>query len=465
MPTETVSRAAPAARRYRYPPGLEHNLLWYTLGRFRVGNPILLFEHLARKYGDAAHYKLGPQHVLFINHPDYIWEVLVAQHDNFIRERTVRRSRMLLGEGMITADGAAHRRQRQAAQPAFHRQRMAAYAGTMVGFAQRTRDGWRAGETRDIALDMIHLALGVVARALFGTDLGDEVREVAAAINSIMGLYHYMVALPAAELLVHFPLPHVGTFKRARARLDATVYRMIDQHVAAEDNGDLLHLLLGAFGSADRVLLRDQVITIFLAGYETVANALTWTWYLLSQNPNAEAKLHSELDAILGERAPVPEDYGRLRYTEMVFAEAMRLYPPAWAMGRKAVNDFELGPYRLPAGTTVIASQYVLHRDPRFFPEPLAFRPERFASEGEEKVSAYGAGGRLARPRMTYIPFGAGPRQCIGEAFAWMEGVLALATLAQRWKLRLAPGQRVEPEPLITLRPRYGMRMEILSRA
>jgi len=464
MPSETQSATDFSAQGYRYPPGLNHNLLWYTLGRFRVGNPIVLFEHLARQYGDAAHYKLGPQHVLFINHPDYISEVLVVQHDNFIRERTVRRSRMLLGEGMITADGVSHRRQRQAAQPAFHRQRMAGYAGTMVEFAQRTRDSWRPGQTRDIALEMIHLALGVVARALFGTDLGDEVRELAAAINSIMGLYHYMVALPAAELLVHFPLPHVGTFKRARARLDATVYRMIDQHLASADNGDLLHLMLAAFGSDDRVWLRDQVITIFLAGYETVANALTWTWYLLSENPAAEAKLHAELDSVLGGRCPGPEDYGRLRYAEMVLAESMRLYPPAWAMGRKALHDFELGPYRLPGGTTVIACQYVLHRDARFFPDPLAFRPERFASEGEDKVSAYAFGTRLSRPKMTYIPFGAGPRQCIGEAFAWMEGVLALATVAQRWKLRLAPGQRVEPEPLITLRPRYGMKMQILPR-
>jgi cytochrome P450 len=326
------------APHYRFPPGLKYNLLWYTLGRFRPGNPIKLFEHLAREYGDAAHYKLGPQHVLFINHPDFIWQLLIGQHEKFVRERTVRRSRLLLGEGMITADGSSHRRQRQAAQPAFHRHKIAAYATTMVEIARRTRDSWQPGETRDVALEMIHLALGVVAKTLFGTDLGQEVRELAAAINSIMSLYHYMVALPAAELLVHFPLPHVGTFKRARARLDATVYRMIDQHRESPDSGDLLHLMLAAFGSDDRVFLRDQVITIFLAGYETVANALTWTWYLLSQNPDAESRLHAEVDRVLSGRCPTAEEYPRLRYTEMVFAESMRLYPPAWAMGRKAVE-------------------------------------------------------------------------------------------------------------------------------
>jgi cytochrome P450 len=204
---------------------------------------------------------------------------------------------------------------------------------------------------------------------------------------------------------------------------------------------------------ASRQSLRDQVITIFLAGYETVANALSWTWYLLSQNPGCEAKVHHEVDCVLGGRLPAAADVARLSYTENVMAESLRLYPPAWAMGRYARQDFSLGDYFLPARTTVLISQFVTHRDARYFPDPLRFDPDRFTAEGKAQ-----------RTKFTYFPFGAGARQCIGESFAWMEGVLILATLARKWKLRLVPGHRVEPQPLITLRPKYGMMMQVEPR-
>ncbi|HEV2116592.1 MAG TPA: cytochrome P450, partial [Terriglobales bacterium] len=298
------------------------------------------------------------------------------------------------------------------------------------------------------------MGLAIVAGTLFGTALGPEARELAAAINTIMGMYNYMIVMPAAETLVHLPLPKVGTFKRARARLDATVYRMIEDHRRTPPGDDLLSMLVEAFPVLqDRAYLRDQVITIFLAGYETIANALSWTWYLLSQNPLKEEKFHAEVDEVLGGRLPTVDDLPRLRYTEMVLAESMRLYPPAWAMGRRALRDFALGPYWLPARTTVLMSQYVMHRDPRYYPDPLRFDPERFSPQA-----------RAARPKMTYFPFGVGPRQCIGESFAWMEGVLALATIGQKWKLRLEPGHRVEPQALITLRPKYGLRMRVEQR-
>jgi len=249
-------------------------------------------------------------------------------------------------------------------------------------------------------------------------------------------------------------LPKVGTFKRARARLDATVYRMIEEHRSRGAGDDLLSMLLEAFPERrDRAYLRDQIITIFLAGYETIANALSWTWYLLAQNPQAEERFHAELDEVLAGRLPALDDLPRLRYTEMVLAESMRLYPPAWAMGRRALRDFALGPYWLPARTTVLMSQYVMHRDPRYYPDPLRFDPERFTPQA-----------KAARPKLAYFPFGAGTRQCIGESFAWMEGVLGLATIGQHWKLRLEPGQNVEPQPLITLRPRNGLRMRVEKR-
>jgi cytochrome P450 len=448
---------ASGKRKFHYPPGLSVNLLWFALRKFRPPDPIALFQHLADTYGDIAHYKIGPHHILYLNHPEYIREVLVVQNDNFIKERTVQRSKMLLGEGMITAEGSAHRAQRAVAQPAFHRQRIGEYAGIMVEEAVHIRDSWRAGETRDIAADMMHLTLNVVARTLFATDLREEVFELAAAINRIMGLYNFLVMLPAAEWLVHVRPPGLAAFVRARKRIDAVVYRMIEAHErSGQNSGSLLDMMLAGTPATDeqsRQNLRDQVITIFLAGYETVANALSWTWYLLSQNPQCAAKMGREVDEVLGGRLPTMEDVPRLRYSENVMAEGLRLYPPAWAMGRYARNDFALGEYFLPARTTVLMSQFVMHRDPRYFPDPLRFDPERFSPEGKAR-----------RGKFTYFPFGAGARQCIGEAFAWMEGVLILATLAQKWNLRLSPKARVEPQPLITLRPKYGMLMEIEAR-
>jgi len=444
-------------RGYHFPPGLQRNLLWFALRKFRPANPIYLFQDLAETYGDIAHYKIGPHHIVFLNHPEYIREVLVVQNDNFIKERTVQRTKMLLGEGMITSEGAAHRAQRLAAQPAFHRQRISEYGTTIVEEAVRIRDSWRVGEQRDIAIDMMHLTLNVVARTLFATDLREEVYELAAAINRIMDLYNFLVMLPAAEWLVHVRPPGLAAFVRARKRIDAVVYRMIDAHQrSGVDRGSLLDLMFAASPANDeasREALRDQVITIFLAGYETVANALSWTWYLLSENPLCKAKLHREVDTVLTDRLPSCEDVPRLRYTEMAMAESLRLYPPAWAMGRYARNDFSLGDYFLPARTTVLTSQFITHCDPRFFPDPLRFDPERFTAEGKAR-----------RAKFTYFPFGAGARQCIGESFAWMEGVLILATLSQKWNLRLVPGHRVEPQPLITLRPKYGMLMQIEPR-
>jgi cytochrome P450 len=455
------SSARPAP--YRFPPGLQRNLVWLALRRIRPANPIFLFQQLVRDYGDIVHYKIGWNHIVFLNHPEYIREILVVQNDNFIKERTVRRSKMLLGEGMITAEGAAHRAQRQTVQPAFHRQRIPEYAVATVGHAVSMRETWRDGEQRDIAVDMMRLTLKVIADTLFATDLRDDVDELADAINRIMGLYNFLVMLPAAEWLVHAHPPGLAAFVRARKRIDSVVYRMIAAHrkrmpEAGESNqASLLDLMLAA--STDRSAgseksLRDQVITIFLAGYETVANALVWTWLLLAQNPECERRLHEEIDYELQGRLPAYDDIPRLRYTEMVLAESMRLYPPAWAMGRYARADFHLGEYFLPAKTTVLMSQFILHRDPRYFPDPLRFDPERFSPEAKSR-----------RERFTYFPFGAGARQCIGESFAWMEGILLLATISQKWKLNLVDGQKIEPEPLITLRPKYGVRMRIEARS
>jgi cytochrome P450 len=441
---------------YRFPPGLRLNLPLY-LGRrfFRVGNPIRLFEHLYATYGAMAHYRVGPGNIVLINEPEFIREILINQPHNFIKERTQKRMKILLGEGLITSDGETHKRQRRIAAPAFHRERIQAYGTTMVERAAKLRDGWEPGREIDASAEMMRVSLEIVARTLFAQEVTDDILSINQQVNTVMRVYNLLIALPRAEDYLHLPIPGLMHFTRARKKLDEVVYGMIAEHRAdGVDRGDLLSMLLRSrdgeqdhSGMTDQQL-RDDVLTIFLAGYETVANALAWTWLLLAQNPEAETKLHAELDRVLAGRVPTLDDLPNLRYTEMVLAESMRLYPPAWAMGRQGTCDVEIGPYKLPAGTYFFFSQYLIQRNPKYFPDPLRFDPERFTPEN-----------KAGRSKFVYFPFGAGHRQCIGESFAWMESTLVLATLAQRWRLRLVAGQTIDIQPKITLRPKYGIRM------
>ncbi|RXS98064.1 cytochrome P450 [Silvibacterium dinghuense] len=447
---------------YRFPPGLRLNLPLYLSRRFfRVGNPILLFEHLASTYGRMAHYRIGPSDIVLVNEPEFVREILIHQAQHFIKERTQRRMRILLGDGLITSEGEMHRRQRRIAAPAFHRQRIQAYSELMVERAAAMREAWQPGTEIDVAAEMMRLSLQVVARTLFAQEVTPEIESISHEVNAIMKLYNFLIALPKAEDYLHWPIPGLMRFRRARKRLDTVVHRMIAEHRASgEDKGDLLSMLMrsqdaeGDHSGMTDEQLRDEVMTIFLAGYETVANALTWTWMLLGQNPEAEKKLHVELDEVLAGRLPTLEDIPRLHYTEMVLSESMRLYPPAWAMGRQATVDVEIGPYKLPAGTFFFFSQYLIQRNPEHFPHPLHFEPERFTPEQ-----------KAGRSKFVYFPFGAGNRQCIGESFAWMEMILVLATLAQHWRLRLVSGQSFEVQPKITLRPKHGIRVFAEPRA
>lgn len=458
MAAETKTAMKVECEGLRLPPGPGVNLLTSVLQQKRWVDPIAHFSRLAEKYGDIAHYRLGRRHIVFVNHPEYLRQVFVVQHANFVKERTQQRAKLLLGEGMITADGARHRQQRQAAAPAFHRQRMAAHAEKIVRRASGLREEWSTGELHDIHREMMMLGLGIIGETVFRTELGEEVHGLNDAMADIMEVYNAIVLLPGIRLLLQIPFTPLRKFVHARAKLHRAMEWLIAEHRRrdADASGtDLLTMLLEAQkeqGWSDEYV-RDQVMTVTLAGYETTAIALTWTWYLLSQNAEAERKMFEEIDRVLEGRLPGYEDLARLRYTEMVLAEALRLYPPAWAMGRMALHEFELGEYRLPAGTTVLASQYVLHRDARFFPDPLRFDPERHTPEA-----------KAARVRGAYCPFGMGPRQCIGEAFAWMGGVLVLATLAQRWRLRHDERHTVVAEPLFTLRPRGGMPMRVEAR-
>jgi cytochrome P450 len=450
----------PAEQPYRFPPGVKHNLLWEGLRNFGPIDPIIFFERLKRDYGNMASYRVGRQKVVFVSDPELIREVLVVQNENFVKGEPVQRTKMLLGNGMITAERADWRAQRQAAQPAFHRQRIKRYADEMVELTIAAREQIQPNQPFDLAQSLMELAVKIVAKTLFDTELEAEAVVVANEINNIMDVYNFMMVLPAPQLLLHFPLPQVKAFHKARERVDATVNRMIEEHLhgAKRGSGDLLSMMIEAMPNveteAGKQQLRDQVVTIFLAGYETTANALAWTFRLIGEHPDVEEKLLREIETVLGDRAATVDDTTQLKYTEMVFAESMRLYPPAWAQVRQALNDFRLGEYFLPAGTTVLMSQWIMHRSEEFFPDPLRFDPERFRPEA-----------KVGRPKFAYFPFGGGARQCIGEAFAWMEGALVLATLLQRWRFRLLPNQKFEPQSLITLRPKHGVPVIAESRA
>jgi cytochrome P450 len=330
----------------------------------------------------------------------------------------------------------------------------------MTDYSERAMRRWRDGETLDISQEMMRLTLAIVGKTLFDADVEAEAQEIGAALTVVMDLFDALL-MPFSELLEKLPLPQNRRFEKARDRLDATIYRIINERrKGGEDKGDLLSMLLLAQDEEDQKgggmtdeQVRDESMTIFLAGHETTSNALTWTFYLLSQHADVEAKLHEELDRILEGRAPAMDDVARLKYTEMVLTEAMRLYPPAWAVGRLAVRDYEVGGYVVPSGSLVLLSQYAMHHDARFFPEPERFDPLRWTTLARE-----------SRPQFSYFPFGGGPRRCIGEGFAWMEGILLIATLARKWRMRLAPGQRVEARPVITLRPKHGMRMTLTKR-
>lgn len=447
MPSYNFPSAFKADRPFGHLRGLRRDLLAYL-------------QRVAETCGELGYFKAGPLHVYLLNNPDHIKDLLVTQQKNFTKSRGLQLAKRILGEGLLTSEGEFHLRQRRLVQPAFHRQRLEGYGVVMCEEAGKMRAAWQDGGEVDVAEEMMRLTLAIVGKTLFGVNVEDEAEEIGDALTTAMGLFSRLTN-PLATFLEKLPLPSNFRFFRAKRRLDETIYRMIaTRRQSGEDRGDLLSMLLMAQdeeGDGSRMTdlqVRDEAMTLFLAGHETTAIALTWTWYLLSQYLDAETKLHEELRCVLGGRAPTVHDYPKLIYTRMVLAEAMRLYPPAYVFGRMAINDYRIGEFDVPAGATLLVSPYILHRLERFYPEPLRFLPERWTQANE-----------AARHKFAYVPFGGGPRVCIGEGFAWMEGVLVLATIAQRWKLRLVPDHPVELKPLITLRPKFGMKMILEKRA
>jgi cytochrome P450 len=444
------------------PPSVKPDLIGGHFRTFRKDPTAFLLRMAA--LGDVTTFRMGSMPAYFINHPDLVRDVLVLSAHKFHKGRALKRAKNLLGEGLLTSEEDLHLRQRRLVQPAFHKQRIASYAEAMTAYAERMANQWQSGEVRDIDHEMMILTLQIVGKTLFSADVTDEADEVGATMTTIVNLFSFLL-LPFSEILEKLPLPHSIRFRRAKAKLDEIIYGFIDERRASgEDKGDLLSMLLlsqdeesGAEdmgrGMSDRQV-HDECLTLFLAGHETTANLLTWTWYLLSQNPEAESRLHEELDRSLAGRAPAFDDLPNLKYAEAVIAESMRLYPPAWVIGRLAVEEHEFNGYKVAPRSLVLVSEYAMHRDPRFWEAPEEFKPERWETLSIKEASQ----------RYIYFPFGGGVRRCIGEQFAWTEGILLLATLARKWKLRLQPEQKIGLKPQITLRPKFGMRMKIEKR-
>ena len=416
------------------------------------------FTDCARTYGDVVPIRLPRRHLVLLSHPDLIEEVLTARARQSTKTLLLQALRPVLGNGLLLSEGDTWLRQRRLIQPAFHRKRIAAYGDVMAGYAERGMAEWRDGQTRDVHADMMTITQAIVAKTLFDADVSDASWDVGHALHVLMDDF-------SQRRTRLFELPKfVPTAGRRRARLaverlDRVVYGIIaDRRASGEDHGDLLSLLLDAQDADDgsrmtNQQVRDEIMTLFLAGHETTAVSLSWTWYLLAQHPDVEARLAAELRSVLGGRLPTVADLPRLRYAEMVVTESMRLYPPVYSLTRRVIEACEVGGHRIEPEMTLVMSQWVVHRDARWFTEPAAFQPDRWENDLAKRL-----------PRYAYVLFGGGPRLCIGNAFALMEATLLLATIAQRFRFRLAPGAAVKPMLSVTLRPAAGIPMTLSAR-
>src|SRR5438445_4298963 len=443
------------AIRNKFPAGPSEGLKRWSLGPLN-DNPLDYFTRIVCEYGDIAGLRVLNFRSIFINHPDLIEEVLVTNARKYSKGRVLRANRHVFGEGLLTSEGDFWLRQRRLAQPACHRGLLAANAATMEDYTERMVEGWRGGEERDAHQEMMRLTLEIVAKTLFDADVERDAQEVGKSLELLLEIganFRRTIFVP------HWlPTPANLRVKREVAQIERIIYRIIgERRASGRDAGDLLSMLLAAQDEDGSRMtdkqLRDATITLFLAGHETTASTLSWTWWLLAQNPAAEAKLHAELDAVLGDRAPTLDDLPKLVYTGQVITESLRLYRAAWGLARLAVEDHEIAGYPVTKGMGVAMAQWVVHRDPRWYDVPEEFRPERWENDLWKRL-----------PRFAYFPFGGGPRQCIGNVFALMEATLILATIARKFRLRLVANHPVAPLASITLRPRHGVRVVLESR-
>ncbi|KLK90811.1 cytochrome P450 [Microvirga vignae] len=424
-----------------------------------LGRDILgFFTRCARQYGDIVSFRLAAWPAMLLNHPDLVEYVLVKNHQNFIKHRFFwRHVEAIFGHGLLTSEGKFWHQQRRLAAPAFAGSRLNSYADTMVQFTERMLQQWQSGQVLDVHQEAMGLTLQIAAKTLFDAEASQDVTEVSQAIDEVMEQISVRFRRPF-RIPDAIPLPGNLRYRRGVRRTDQLVARIIaERRHKTEDRGDLLSQLMLARDEAGRPMserqIRDEVITMLLAGHETTALTLSWTWYLLGLHPAVDAQLAEEVHTVLRGRSPTVDDLPRLRLAEQVVSEALRLYPPAYAIGREALADCEIAGYHVPAGTTIYVSPWVMHRDSRWFDDPQAFQPARWA-------------GNLAKelPRFAYMPFGGGPRICIGNRFAMMEAVLILATVAQQFRLEWQTDRPVQPNPSITLRPGGGVWVRLVSR-
>jgi cytochrome P450 len=457
---ESAARGPSRAGSKRLPPGPK-GLPFVGVGFALRRDPLALLRRVAQEYGDIASIPVPLGTRILLNRPEWIEQMLVVQHGKFHKSTLTKQvTEPMLGQGMLTSEGEFWRRQRRLAQPAFHRSRINEYAAPMVEITETHLREWRDGDTRNVQQDMMALTLDVAVRTLFGATLPGEAARVGKAMTFLMrhqlGRLRSPLRIPAS-----WPTPRNRRADREVAFLDSLVYRIIDERKkrgGSSHNGDLLSMLMAAMDEDGTQMtpkqLRDETMTLFLAGHETTALTLAWTWYLLSENAAAESRLHEELRRVLGGRAPTVPDLARLPYLHAVVSEVLRLFPPAYLLARTSVAPCTIAGYEIPAGTTVLTSQWLMHRDARYFEDPDAFHPERWLD---------GLADRL--PPGVYLPFGDGPRRCIGQGFALLEAALVIATIAQQYSFRLVPGHPVVPEPLVTLRPKDGIRMTLHARS
>ncbi len=436
------------------PPGPKGHFLSGHLPEMRR-DLLGFYLRSARDWGDCVTLRFGLKRIFFVNHPDLIEQILHSR--NFTKHYALRMNRLLLGNGLLTSEGDFWLKQRRLIQPVFQRERITSYAPDMVAFAQKQIAAWRDGEVRDLHTEMRRLTLAIAAKTLFGADVTGQSEEVGRALHDAMGTFsqRFFRVLRIPERV---PTPGNLRIRRAVGRLNAILYGLINQRRAEGEQNDLLSILLHARHESDGTgmsdqQLRDEAMTLFLAGHETTALALSWCWYLLAQHPEVVESLEAELRQVMGGRAPTAADLPHLPYTDRVVQEVMRLYPPAYAIGRQAIQPCTIDGFTIPAGATVLMSQWVVHRDPRFFEEPERFYPSRWAD---------GLARRL--PRYAYFPFGGGQRLCIGNNFALMELSLVLATIAQRFRFTRPPGPPVLPRPQLTLQPDRPIWLKLQAR-
>jgi cytochrome P450 len=461
----------------KFPPGPIYKMPGKLLRQF-IHDPINTLSNISLESGDISYFKLGRELVYLINNPDYIEKVLIYDHRNFKKGKRLQTAKAVLGEGLVTSEGDLHNRQRRLIQPIFHLKQIIVYSNTMTDYATRMRDRWKDGEIVDISEEMMRLTLGIICKSVLNYDIESEAQEVGKALTTVRK-YSKRLQSPIGHVLDKIPvLPAVRGARKAKKELDSLVYQLIadrrrreqgSNNIGKSHDEDLLSRLMEAQDSDSPInnqekmsdkQVRDEVMTIFIAGHETTSNALTWTFYLLSQNQDIETKLHNEIDSVLGHssdnnigRTPTADDIPKLQYTEKVLRESMRLYPPVWTIGRRVENDYSVGEYTIPAGSSILMSQYVMHHNPRYYKEPYQFNPDRWTEEFKSRL-----------PRFCYFPFGGGIRGCIGEPFAWIEGILIIATIAQKWSMCLLPSHRIKLDPAITLRPKHGMKMKLIQR-